>query len=64
MKAASNQLPGDLDPDVDVSAVGIDLVRELIKAERKFIHAQLRDGKITDETAAASSAIWIWKKRG
>jgi len=25
-------------------------VRELIKEERKFIHAQLRDGKITDES--------------
>ena len=24
-------------------------MRELIAAERKFIHAQLRDGKITDE---------------
>jgi CPA1 family monovalent cation:H+ antiporter len=49
-ESRSNQLPGELDPDVDVSAVGIDLVRELIKAERKFIHAQLRDGKITDES--------------
>ena len=26
------------------------LTRELIAAERKFIHALLRDGKITDET--------------
>jgi CPA1 family monovalent cation:H+ antiporter len=25
------------------------LTRELISAERKFIHALLRDGKITDE---------------
>ncbi|WP_441252130.1 Na+/H+ antiporter [Tardiphaga sp. 71_E8_N1_1] len=49
-ESRSNQLPGEFDPDVDVSAVGIDLVRELIKAERKFIHAQLRDGKITDES--------------
>jgi CPA1 family monovalent cation:H+ antiporter len=49
-ESRSNQLPGELDPEVDVSAVGIDLVRELIKAERKFIHTQLRDGKITDES--------------
>lgn len=46
----SNQLPDELDPKVDVSAVGTDLVRELIQAERKFIHMQLRDGKITDES--------------
>jgi CPA1 family monovalent cation:H+ antiporter len=26
------------------------LTRELIAAERKFIHIALRDGKITDET--------------
>ncbi len=46
-----NQLPDSLDPDVDdVSAAGIDLTRELIAAERKFIHVLLRDGKITDET--------------
>ena len=25
-------------------------MRELIAAERKFIHMQLRDGKITDES--------------
>jgi CPA1 family monovalent cation:H+ antiporter len=46
----SNQLPEELDPEADVSAVGIDLVRELIKTERKFIHTQLREGKITDES--------------
>jgi len=46
----SNQLPDELDPKVDVSALGTDLVRELIQAERKFIHMQLRDGKITDES--------------
>ncbi|MEH2480286.1 Na+/H+ antiporter [Nitrobacteraceae bacterium AZCC 2146] len=45
-----NQLPESLNPDNDVSAMGTDLVRELIAAERKFIHAQLRDGKITDES--------------
>jgi monovalent cation/hydrogen antiporter len=46
-----NQLPDSLDPDADdVSAAGIDLTRELIAAERKFIHVQLRDGRITDET--------------
>ena len=47
----ANQLPDSLDPDKhDVSATGIALTRELISAERKFIHVSLRDGKITDET--------------
>jgi Na+/H+ antiporter len=47
----ASQLPQSLDPDgADASAVGIDLTRELIAAERKFIHMQLRDGKITDES--------------
>ena len=46
----SNQLPDSLDPDGDASAAGIDLTRELISVERKFIHMLLRDGKITDET--------------
>ncbi|MEO8317372.1 MAG: Na+/H+ antiporter [Bradyrhizobium sp.] len=47
----ANQLPDTLDPDQhDVSAAGTALTRELIAAERKFIHALLRDGKITDET--------------
>jgi Na+/H+ antiporter len=46
-----NQLPDSLDPDNhDVSAAGTELTRELISAERKFIHVLLRDGKITDET--------------
>jgi len=46
----ANQLPDSLDPQVDdVTAAGIDLTRELIGQERKFIHALLRDGKITDE---------------
>jgi CPA1 family monovalent cation:H+ antiporter len=45
-----NQLPDSLDPDAqEVSAAGIELTRELIAAERKFIHVLLRDGKITDE---------------
>ena len=45
-----NQLPDALDPDMhDVSAMGTELTRELIAAERKFIHLLLRDGKITDE---------------
>jgi monovalent cation/hydrogen antiporter len=45
-----NQLPDSLNPDAhDVSAAGTDLTRELIAAERKFIHVLLRDGKITDE---------------
>jgi Na+/H+ antiporter len=47
----SNQLPDMLDPDAhDISAAGTALTRELIAAERKFIHVLLRDGKITDET--------------
>ena len=47
----ANQLPDTLEPDRhDVSATGTELTRELISAERKFIHALLRDGKITDET--------------
>jgi Na+/H+ antiporter len=47
----TNQLPDSYDPDVeDASAAGTELTRELIAAERKFIHALLRDGKITDET--------------
>jgi hypothetical protein len=49
----TSQLPEVMDPDPntpDVTAVGIDLTRELIAIERKFIHALLRDGKITDET--------------
>lgn len=46
-----NQLPDSLDPaHHDVSAAGIALTRELIVAERKFIHDLLRDGQITDET--------------
>ena len=46
----ANQLPDALDPDEhDVSAAGTELTRELIAAERKFIHVLLRDGKITDE---------------
>jgi CPA1 family monovalent cation:H+ antiporter len=47
----ANQLPDSLDPDAqEVTAQGTELTRELIGAERKFIHALLRDGKITDET--------------
>jgi len=46
----ANQLPDSLDPDqLDVTKSGIELTRELIAAERKFIHLLLRDGKITDE---------------
>jgi len=46
----ANQLPDSLNPDAhDVSAAGTALTRELISAERKFIHALLRDGRITDE---------------
>jgi CPA1 family monovalent cation:H+ antiporter len=47
----ANQLPNSLDPDAhDITAAGAALTRELIAAERKFIHVLLRDGKITDET--------------
>jgi Na+/H+ antiporter len=47
----ANQLPNSLDPDARLlSATGTDLTRELIAAERKFIHVMLRDGKINDET--------------
>ena len=46
-----NQLPDALDPDrYDVSTTGVELTRELIAAEREFIHCLLRDGRITDET--------------
>jgi CPA1 family monovalent cation:H+ antiporter len=45
-----SQLPDSLDPDrYEVTATGTTLTRELIAAERKFIHVLLRDGKITDE---------------
>jgi monovalent cation/hydrogen antiporter len=46
----SIQLPLSLDPDkCDVPVASAELTRELIAAERKFIHALLRDGRITDE---------------
>jgi monovalent cation/hydrogen antiporter len=46
----ADQLPDALDPDAhEATATGIALTRELIAAERKFIHLLLRDGKITDE---------------
>ncbi|MBB1092911.1 Na+/H+ antiporter [Rhodopseudomonas pseudopalustris] len=46
----ANQLPASLDDEAyAVTADERALVRELIAAERRFIHAQLRDGKITDE---------------
>ena len=46
----SNQLPASLDPDRhDITATSTALTRELIAAERTFIHALLRDGGITDE---------------
>jgi Na+/H+ antiporter len=49
-EARAIQLPDSLDPDkCDVPVVGADLTRELIAAERKFIHRLLREGKITDE---------------
>src|SRR4029078_8551732 len=46
-----SQLPESLQEEGrEVSAAGIELTRELISAERKFIHELLRDGRITDET--------------
>jgi Na+/H+ antiporter len=46
-----NQLPDSLNPDAhDISVAGTALTRELIATERRFIHALLRDGKITDES--------------
>jgi CPA1 family monovalent cation:H+ antiporter len=46
-----NQLPCSLDPARhDISAAGTALTRQLIAAERRFIHELLRDGKISDET--------------
>ncbi len=47
----TSQLPPELDcEEYDASALGIELTRELIETERKFIHEMLRDGRITDET--------------
>ena len=47
----TSQLPNTVDAEARLlSAAGTDLTRELISAERKFIHMLLRDGKITDET--------------
>jgi CPA1 family monovalent cation:H+ antiporter len=47
----ASQLPDSLNPDKhDISVAGTKLTRELISVERKFIHMQLRDGRITDET--------------
>jgi monovalent cation/hydrogen antiporter len=49
-EARTIQLPDGLDPDkCDVPVMGAELTRELIAAERRFIHQLLRDGKITDE---------------
>jgi CPA1 family monovalent cation:H+ antiporter len=46
----ASQLPDSLDPDHhDVTAAQTKLTRELIASERKFIHALLREGRITDE---------------
>ena len=47
----ASQLPASLDPEAhEVSRQGSRLTRDLITAERKFIHMLLREGKITDET--------------
>ncbi len=51
MRPAPTSCPNSLGPDAhDVSVTGASLTRELIASERKFVHALLRDGKITDET--------------
>ena len=47
----AKQLPDTAETDTgEASMMGIELTRELIAFERRFIHALLRDGKITDET--------------
>src|SRR3954467_9257793 len=47
----SSQLPDSLNPDAhEISAASTALTRELIATERRFIHALLRDGKLTDES--------------
>src|SRR4051794_30388355 len=47
----SSQLPDSLNPDAhEISAASTALTRELIATERHFIHALLRDGKLTDES--------------
>jgi len=47
----AGQLPNSLDANArEISAAGSELIRELIAAERKFIHDLLREGRITDET--------------
>jgi CPA1 family monovalent cation:H+ antiporter len=43
-------LPDDMDDALDHMRVSAKVKRELIEAERKFIHKLLRDGKITDES--------------
>jgi CPA1 family monovalent cation:H+ antiporter len=46
----ASQLPASLDPEArEITSAGMTLTRELIAAERLFIHELLRDGKITDE---------------
>jgi monovalent cation/hydrogen antiporter len=46
----ASQLPESLDPDRhDITATQTAVTRELIAAERKFIHELLREGRITDE---------------
>jgi CPA1 family monovalent cation:H+ antiporter len=43
-------LPDDMDDALDHMRVSAKVKRELIEAERTFIHKLLRDGKITDES--------------
>jgi len=59
-----NQLPDSLDPDAhEVTATGMALTRELISAERKFIHVLLRAARSPTRSGGGSSAISIWRKR-
>ena len=46
----ASQLSDSSDPGADNASATADLTRELIAIERRFIHALLRDGRITDET--------------
>ena len=45
----SQILPDNLQDSLDLMRLSADIKHELIDAEREFIYALLRDGKITDE---------------
>jgi CPA1 family monovalent cation:H+ antiporter len=44
------QVPRSLDEDSELIALGSELRKELIAAEREFLYERLREGKITDES--------------